>query len=88
MMNTLRELLQRQKDGIDKIPNDAKYMIINKEDLAVVATFAKDDIKNDTMNIDEVYMEKGFLSARPSRELGCVIITIADIPDNEKPMLV
>lgn len=88
MMNTLRELIQRQKDNIDKIPDNAKYMIINKEDLTVVATFSKDNLKNDTTGVDEIYMDKGFLSARPSRELGCVIITICDIPENEKPMLV
>lgn len=87
MMSTLRHLLQRQKENIDKIPDNAKYMIINKEDLTVVSTFAKEDIENDTMNIDEMYMGKGFLSARHSRELGCVIITITDIPEDEKPML-
>lgn len=86
MMMNLRDVLQRQKENVDKIPDNAKYMIINKEDLAVVATLSKNDIKNNNLNIDDAYMEKGFLSAKPSRELGCVIITITDIPDSEKPM--
>lgn len=86
MMMVLRDFLERQKANIDKIPEDAKLMIINKSDLAVVAVLNKATIPE--YDIADEFLSKGIESYSQNKSLGCAIITITEIPNGSRQMFV
>lgn len=88
MMRTLREFLQIQIENINRLNDETKLMVINKEDLTIVSTITKKDLAESLQTITDVYLDKGLLSAIPNKGLGCVIVTITDIPETDKPMVI
>lgn len=87
-MLVLREFLQKQIDNIDKIPDTARLMIITKQELVVVATLAKSDITSSLKSISDEYLNMGIERVSPNKSLNCAILTITNIPDDDKPMFV
>lgn len=82
MMSTLRVFIEKQRENKEKLSDEVRFMVVNKDDLSVIASFNKNTIPED---LPEETLNKGIESIGPNKKLQCIEVVVVDMPESEEP---